>query len=39
MNMKVTELEHHKNCKYLGINEMNDVNHTIKKEKNKKIFP
>ena len=38
ISMEITELEHNKTYKYLGINEANDINHTINKEKIRKEF-
>ena len=36
INTEITELEHNKIYKYLGINEVNDINHTMNKEKIRK---
>ena len=29
LNTEVTELEHNKTCKHIGINEANGINHTM----------
>ena len=33
INMEITELEYRKTYKYLGNNEVNDIKHTMNKEK------